>query len=257
MKRPDFILAGATRSGLDALTGVLDNHPQIYIPSRKEHCFFHQGKILQLALESCKTDFKNAVDGTIGNTISQDRILHGEPEFDPARAREGAPMAKIIFTLRDPVERAYAQFLHAQEDKKETAKTFIQAIEAELSGLRSPDTTGRCWIYKNQYQTHIEHWLSFFPKDRILIMIYFLRSDPNYYKSSLAAIDKFLGLNPSDPITNYCHEVFAQGDVEKMPKKYPTLNPAIREQLHDILSLDKTYIANFLGRNIPQWNTKR
>ncbi len=257
MKRPDFILAGATRSGLDTLSRVLDNHPQVYIPSRKEHCFFHQGKILQLALESCKTDFKNAVNGTIGNQIAQDRVLHGEAEFDPARAREGAPMAKVIFTLRDPVERAYAQFLHAQEGKKDKAKNFLQAVEAELSGARSPDTTGKCWIYKNQYQTHIEHWLSFFPKERVLILIYEEWSDPNFYKSHLTALDEFLGLNPSDSIVNYCHEVFAEGDIEPPPKKYPPLNPAIREQLDDILALDKTYIANFLGRDIPSWKIKR
>jgi len=257
LKRPDFIMAGATRSGLGALAKILDSHPQIYIPTRKEHRFFGSGRALQLALDSCMSDFKNAVDGKVGNQISENRILHGEEEFDPARAREGAPMAKVIFTLRDPVERTYLQYLYAREDRREKARNFIQAIEEELSGKRSPDTTGKCWIYKNQYQTHIEHWLSFFPRDRVHIMVYEEWTDINGYKTALKELAKFLELPSSKPITENCADVFEQETIEPLPKKYPPLSSALKEQMDDILSLDKTYIANFLGRDIPAWNTKK
>ncbi len=257
MKRPDFIMAGATRSGLSMLAKVLDSHPQIYIPSRKEHKFFGSGRPLQLALDSCVVDFNKAVDGKIGNQISEDHILHGEEEFEPARAREGAPLAKVIFTLRDPVERTYLQYLYAREERREKTRNFIQAIEEELSGKRSPDTTGKCWIYKNQYQTHIEHWLSFYPRDRIHIMAYEEWTNPNDYKTALKELSQFLELPPSKPITDYCQETFANETIEPLPKKYPPLSSALREQMEDILSLDKTYIANFLGRDIPAWNIKK
>ena len=107
MRRPDFILAGATRSGLNALSKILDRHPQIYIPQRTELQFFNTTISAKIALGTCMGDFTNAVSGNVGDQISENRVLRGEEEFDPTKAHKGAPRAKIIFTLRDPVDRSF------------------------------------------------------------------------------------------------------------------------------------------------------
>jgi len=234
---------------------VLDDHPQIFIPSRKEHQFFHQEKILTPKLESCKAQFEDAVNPINRKQIPENRTLHGESAFDPARAHKGCPHAKIIFTLRDPVQRAYLQFLHAVYQKKETVKSFEHAMESELSGLRSPDTTGRCWIYKNQYQTHIEHWLSFYPKEKIHIMIYEEWSDSTHI--DFRDMEKFLGLPLDSTHIDYGNAKYNTESAltQKLQAKYPALAEATKQQLEDILGVDKTYIVNFVGRDIPQWRT--
>ena len=260
MKQPDFIIGGATRSGIHALTQILDHHPQIFIPQRKEHQFFHQEKILRPALETFKTQFEDAVHTEYKTLIPEDRILHGEQEYDPERAHAGCPFAKIIFTLRDPVERAYTQFHHALQAKKESVKTFEHAIEAELSGMRSPETTGQCWLYKNQYHMHIEHWLAYYPREKIHILIYEEWADPSHH--ALRSLEMFLGLAQNSlSLTPDNNDSF--DDPERFlnikgPRlnNIPPLSDATREKIEDILSVDKTYISNLLGREIPNWKSK-
>ena len=246
MKHPDFIIGGATVSGIRGLMTVLDQHPQIFIPRRKEHRFFVQGGQLQRNLETFQTPFEDAVHTDYKERIPADRVLHGEPEYDPARANEGCPNAKIIFTLRNPVERAHAQFLNALSNKKESVRSFEHAIEAELSGLRTPETTGRCWLYMNQYQKHLEHWLSFYPKEHICILIYEEWTDPA--SGNLKMVEDFLGLKPKSL-------VMGANLKEKPPKKNDSLDPAIKKQLEELFEVDKSYITKLLGREIPSWKT--
>lgn len=256
MKKPNFIIGGATRSGITGLLHIIDHHPQIFIPHRKEHRFFLQSELPEVGLESCKHAFEDAVNVEYKARIPKDRVLQGEKEFNPERAHQVCPNAKIIFSLRNPVERAYVQFYHALEDKKETVRTFEHAMEAELSGLRSPDTTGKCWIYKNQIQTHIEHWLSFYKRENILLMIYEEWTDPA--NNGLKPLEEFLGLEVGSILEDEDNEFDAKqsliGIKEQSPKKMPILSEVTKEQLEEIFSVDKTYIQNLLGREIPSWS---
>ncbi|PCJ01968.1 MAG: hypothetical protein COB14_02860 [Alphaproteobacteria bacterium] len=255
MKQPDFIIGGATRSGVTALSQILEHHPQIFIPQRKEHQFFHQKNLLSATPATCRIQFEDAANIEYKAQIPESRILHGEHEYDPTRAYAGCPYAKVIFTLRDPVERAYAQFHHALAEKKESVKTFEHAIESELSSLRSPDTTGRCWIYKNQYQTHLEHWFSSYPKDKILILIYEEWTDPS--QKGLRPLEDFLGLQTDslslEPIEGYDESGTFLSHSDSKIKKYPPLSQTTREELEDIFAIDKTYISNLLERKIKAW----
>lgn len=256
MKRPDFIIGGATRSGINALSQILENHPQIFIPHRKEHQFFHQKTLLSSTPETCRIQFEDAANVEYKTQIPTNRVLRGEHEYDPIRAHSGCPYAKVIFTLRDPIERAYAQFNHALTEKKETVKTFEQAIESELSSLRSPDTTGRCWIYKNQYQTHLEHWFSVYPQEKILILIYEEWTNPS--QNGLRPVEDFLSLQQGTLSLEQVEGFDPQGtflsDKSTKTKKFPPLSETMREQLEEIFSVDKTYISNLLGREIKAWS---
>lgn len=253
MKQPDFIFGGATLSGLAELMRILDDHPQMYIPQRKEHMFFHQGKILSHSPESCKTIFEDAVHTEYKKQIPPGRVLHGEQEYEPSRAHEGCPHAKIIFTLSDPVTRAFTQYQNAVANKKETAKSFEHAIESELAGLRTPDTTGKCWIYKNQYQTHIEHWLSFYPKEKLLILIHEEWSDETN-RTAFHSLEQFLGLKKDSLVRGTYRHTPLTGREEERKKKIPSLSETTREQLEDIFAVDKGYISKLLGRPIDAWD---
>ncbi len=212
--------------------------------------------MLSPPIASCKMVFEDAVNTEYQHRIPEDRTLHIESEFDPAYAHHGCPDAKVIFTLRDPVIRAYEQFYHALAEKKETVKTFEHAMDSELSGLRSPDTTGRCWIYKNQYQTHIEHWLSFFPRNKLFIMIYEEWTSPS--KQGIKELENFLGFQTNSLRHTAYEEMTKEANIvlEDAPKKYPPLSDATRELMEEIFELDKNFVSNYIGRNIPKWKTE-
>ncbi len=258
MRQPDFIIGGATRGGIKTLSQILDHHSQIFIPKRKEHQFFHQGKILKPAPDTCKTPFEDASNIDYQVQIPSERILHGEQEFDPQRAFDGCPHAKIVFTLSNPVDRAYEQFQNAMMSKKETVQTFEEAIDSELMGRRTPQNSSRCWIFKNQYQTHIQEWLAFYPRNKIFIMIYEEWSDP--VKNGLRELESFLGLKRDSLSLTHEDGFDAQKSFmkrfEERRRKYPPMDEMMRLHLEEILSIDKTYISNFIGRTISTWEQK-
>lgn len=222
---------------------ALDHHPQIFVAQRKEHRFFVQGAFLNSAPDDVKEGFDDAnlVDG---NLLPEGRILRGEQEFDPERAHQGCPNAKVVFILRNPVDRAHAQFLHAFSEKKETVRSFENAMEAELSGLRSPDTTGRCWLYKNQYHRHLEHWFSFYSKKNVKILIYEEWLDA--VGKTLEPLESFFGLKPKSLMI-----ISSLSDPE--PRKKRVMSDFTREQLEEVFRADKNYVSNLLGRDIPAW----
>lgn len=245
MKRPDFIIGGATHSGMDGLIATLDHHPQIFVAQRKEHRFFVQGAFLNSAPEPAKEDFEDA-NNIEGGLIPEDRILRGEVVFDPERAHQGCPNAKVIFILRNPSERAHSQFFHALSERKETVRSFENAIEAELSGLRSPETTGRCWLYKNQYQKHLEHWLSLYPKENLKILIYEEWIDS--IGLTLDPIENFLNLKPKSLAI-----MSSLRDPE--PRKKSVLKPIIHEKLDEMFEVDKNFVSKLVGREISAWKS--
>lgn len=255
-KRPDFIIAGATRSGLTTITGILDRHAQIFIPQRKEHQFFHKGSILDTPRQSYIKDFEDAAALNNTGRLHKDRILHGEVEFDPALAHRGCPNAKIIFTLQNPVERAYLQFLHALNEKKESVRTFEHAIEAELSGLRSPETTGRCWLFKNKYKQHVQEWLSLYPAKKALILIYEEWNLASH--NGLKPLEDFLGLPPEsllgEQINSFDPGSQTETLIEPPLKKHPSLSDTTKTQLEEFFAEDKSYISKLLNRPIPSWD---
>lgn len=256
--RPDIIIGGATRSGLDGFVRLLDHHPQIFIPQRREHKFFHRENILEKAPPTIQYAFFDAAHEGLEVRLEEDRVLHCEQEYDPERAYLGCPNAKVIFTLRDPIVRAHAQFYHALSEGKETVRSFEHAVDAELSGLRSPETTGRCWLYKNQFQKHLEHWMSFYDRDKMHVQIYeeWIGMDQGVFRRT----EDFLGLKPGSLVIDDA-DGFDRGRKVTMlqepdPKKYPPLSTALREQLEDFFEVDKMFISNFLNRPIPAWSEK-
>lgn len=239
------------------MTLMLHNHKQIYIPQRREHRFFYHGNVMCPYTNPIKFDFEDSVHTEYREQIPYDRMLHGEHQYDPQQAYDLCPRAKIIFTLRDPVERAYAQYLHALSEKREIARTFEDAIQEELSGARNPQRHPNCWIFKNRYEQHIKDWLAFYKKEMILITIYEEWSQNS--GKSIKSIETFLGLkNGSLKLQNLesTNENTGFFNLKSLRKKrIPRLDPLTRRQLEDQLKVDKMFIAKMLGRDIPAWKT--
>lgn len=262
LKKVDFILAGATRSGTKKLHDVLQSHPSIVIHENPHHPNFKKHK-----LGLADVDKGLLFDVTAQETVDPKnlRTLNGMWEDDARKCAERHPNAKVIFTLRNPVTRAYSQYWKTARAGKETAKTFEQAMEEELSGKRTPETTGRCWIFKSQYQIHLEEWFSRYSPEQIKILV--MEEWIDQPQVGLAGLERFLGL-----IKNSLHDSYEQhtrkasgmGGRLFQPfqrhignariSNYPPMEGTTREDLEDIFAVDKLYVANVTGRTeIKAW----
>ena len=108
---PIFLICGAQKSGTTSLMEYLDSHPDIYIPSdtlykpgaREVHYF--------------DENYTEDVDWYTWHFKEAGKRMPGEkspgymyyPEC-PRRIHDVIPDAKLIFVLRDPVDRAYSAY---------------------------------------------------------------------------------------------------------------------------------------------------
>ena len=288
-KLPKFIIAGATRSGTTTLHLALDKNPNIFMPAQKElHFFYRDGGFAQ-GEDFYANYFKDASSGQICGEASPTYFTRGyavgkngshifRMEEDSAiRLSQTYPDTKIILSLRHPARRAHSFFYRTVWQGHEKTESFEQAIEEELNGTRIPEKTPICPLYLSHYKTHLEHWLSLFPRENIHILI--MEEWTKSPAKTLATIENFIGaeasnlkdedIQQSNQGRRHVHPVIApltqiaprSKIMRKLTRKlftkqgYPELSQETYNKLCDVFEDDITYIEKVLGRTIEVWRS--
>src|SRR5688572_7713518 len=129
MVMPNFLIIGAAKAGTTSLYSYLNQHPQIFMSPVKEPNFFAlEGEKLNFRgpgdaqvinrysitqLESYRAHFKGITQETC---IGEASTLYLDHPKAVERIQHYTPKARLITILRDPVERAFSNFLHAVRD---------------------------------------------------------------------------------------------------------------------------------------------
>ena len=203
MVMPNFLIVGAPKAGTTSLYRYLQQHPQIYMSPVKEPYFF--------AFDGEQLDFQGPGDSEkkyITNVDSyealfeskSDEVAIGEasPGYlastsAPERIRKYIPDAKMIAILRDPVERAYSQYLSLVFQNLEPITDFAQAMRAEETRIRAKWLPR--WRYRQRgfYGKQLKRYLHLFDQRQIRVYLYEdFRSDP---LSVVQDVSRFLGVD--------------------------------------------------------------
>lgn len=112
MKLPNFIILGAGKSGTTSLYKYLQQHPQIFLPEKKELYFFafegedHPDGVTRF--EDYQSMFQNAPDEKVIGEVSSVYLFRPKA---PERIEKYIPNAKLIAILRNPTDRAFSSYL--------------------------------------------------------------------------------------------------------------------------------------------------
>jgi len=224
-KLPNFIIAGASKCGTTSLHQYLGQHPQVYVSPIKEPRFFGAADLLSCAEEIPKIKREQAkLRAYLQGDMSQpahlvvtewddyvrlfrnvrQEIAIGEasvsylqqPSAAPA-IRAKLPGARLIFLLRDPVERLFSFYLLARQH--EPFMTFrAWAFDAIHSGGDRGREGRRIALDGGLYASQLGRFLDIFPRDQLRIYLYeSYRSDVH---AVLRDIFAFLGVDPDHPI---------------------------------------------------------
>ncbi len=181
---PNFLIIGTSKAGTTALYLYLKQHPQIYMSSIKEPRFF--------AFEGEKLDFKGPADeslkqGIVTNIkdycalfqgVSRERAV-GEvsPVYlystkAPERIRHYIPDVKLIAVLRNPIERAYSNFLAKVRDGSEPLTDFAQVLQEEETRIRN--NWSYTWHYRQRgfYYAQLRRYFNKFDREQIRVYLY-------------------------------------------------------------------------------------
>src|SRR5213079_2076886 len=144
---PNLLIVGAAKSGTTSLHAYLDRHPAIAMSGKKELQLF-SGDDWEERLDWYRSQFlvRAPVRGESSPSYSMDPILPHVPE----RARRVVPRARIIYLVRDPIERLrahYVEFVAILREKR----TFEQA-------MADYDKPSNVYVMTSRYAHQLECW---------------------------------------------------------------------------------------------------
>ena len=203
--RPDALIIGAPKAGTSALHVALAQHPQIYASPVKEPKYF-------MCWDAPPPAYRGPGDGHsnqewIWRREEYEALFRGAPDdairlestpfymYAPTARRritEELPAAKLIIIVRDPIDRAYSNWMHLWVDGLEPISDFEDAWRAEDSRV----ATGWApfWHYRRlgRYGEQLADLFSRVERERVLVLRYWqLVSQPN---ETLNRTTRFLGI---------------------------------------------------------------
>jgi hypothetical protein len=156
-RTPDFIGVGAQRAGTTWLYACLYDHPAICAPIKEIH-FFSQERHWTRGFEWYESLFRRCPPAA---TVGEFSTSYLASPVAAERIRSRYPRVRLLISLRSPIARVYSHYRH------------------EIDGSR--------------YATHLERYLSRFPRDQLLVLVYedSVR-DPHGF---VAQVFRFLGVD--------------------------------------------------------------
>jgi len=175
MSLPNFMCIGAAKSGTTSLYDILRQHSDVYIPAFKEPHFFDipdnyingvewysKAYYKRVKKEKCIGDFTPTYlfDKEVPKRICSDL---------------GRDM-KFIIILRNPVDRAYSQYLHMKRDCYESL-SFKDALSHESGRLNEANNKKNylskirfSYVQQGLYTEMLNEYFKYFSKENFLIL---------------------------------------------------------------------------------------
>lgn len=179
MVLPNFLIFGVQKAGTTSIYKYLKEHPQVFMSPLKETDFFGRPSALSgQRMEAVSTtkggrkkietieDYRALFEGAsqeiaIGEASPNYLFLHDHAV--PA-IQKHVPDAKLIAILRNPVDRAYSDYLmHVREAIGEPRPLAVQ-VE------KSPESSYT--LLKGRYYEGVKHFLDAFGREQVKIFLY-------------------------------------------------------------------------------------
>ena len=244
---PNFIILGAAKSGTTALYHYLQQHPQIYLSPIKETEFFaFEGEDLnfqgpkdmpRLSITTLE-DYQAQFDGVEDETaIGEASPVYLYSSKAPERIHNYLPDAKLIVILRNPVERAYSQFLMFVRDNREPLRDFMQAVDEEETRIAQNWAWGWHYVRVGLYYQQLKRYFERYQQEQIEVYLYEeLKSNP---EGVLKDIFNFLEVD-----VNFIPNTSVKHNVSGIPQ-----NQLIHSWLYD-KNLIKKVVKPFLPEKL-------
>jgi hypothetical protein len=247
--RPDFIIGGAPRSGTTFLCHALDSHPEVYmakpfIPEPK--VFMGPRRTNAEYLERYAALFAEAPSGAV---LGEKTSYYLESEDACHRIHETTPDAKIIFIVREPVARAYSNYLWSTLNGLETLP-FDQAIA--MQGKR-PDPLPPeksyakpfDYLTRGDYARFARKYFDVLGRENVRFFLYeHLRTGP---EQLLMDIQNFIGVEPLPISRLYSGVVNSAADVG------PPIDPIVERELRNQMREPVQEFARITNLDLSAW----
>jgi hypothetical protein len=187
MRKPSFLGIGASKAGTSSLRYYLKQHPEIFIPDdeEREPGYFCRGGDDSSIFYRVKTPeayfgmFRGAGDAKAWGEITPHYL---DSPYAAQNIRDEIPEARLIVSIRNPVERAFSLYqMNLRNKNHNRGVPFLEAA------ARDP------WM-QSAYFEGLSRFYRLFPRERILLVLFDeLSADP---AGTVRRVFAFLGVGP-------------------------------------------------------------
>ncbi len=185
---PTFFIVGAPKCGTSSLHQALRRHPDAWLPERKDVPFFGSDLVLRMPEAPQTTDQYLAQFEPAGaaRAIGESCTEYMQSRLAAKEIANAYPDARIIISLRDPVDLVYSLYNHNIWMTEEDILSFEDALEAEderRAGTRIPRecrfVNGLFYRDAVQLADQLTRYLDAFPQEQVHVVNFDrFRADP-------------------------------------------------------------------------------
>lgn len=274
---PNLFLIGAAKCGTTSLHAYLDTHPEVAMAPWKEVRFFQDPDCWDW-LDVYKTQFDATatVTGESSTMYTRAPALPGVAE----RIAKAAPDARLVYMVRDPVQRAVASYLEERFQLFEP-----RPVEEAFADLDDPYNP---YVAASRYAEQLGLFLEYFPRERVLVLpLAELDARPG---DAMARVFEFLGVDASHDVDttrrlNEGSQKYEYGGVASRlrrgvvgrtvrrlprglreglqararrtlsrPLERPELTPELEQRLREALAPDAARFRELAGLELADWS---
>lgn len=256
---PNLLIIGAQRCGTSSLYKYLGRHPEVAASLRKEiryfTAYFDKGE------DWYRAHFPLTISASgvrVAFEASPDYLL------DPRCAERAAELvadSRIVVMLRDPVERAFSQYLHnrrlgleplsfeeALEREEDRLAPHRAALEQNPAAAVSNEYYRFSYVTRGLYAEQLELWLARFPAQSVMVV----HSEDLFSRpvDVFGELTGFLGVSPwlPDEFRNYS---YVGGPPAS--RKGAEMDAATRQKLEERFREPNRQLARLIDRSF-EWS---
>ncbi len=193
--KPNFLIIGAMKSATTSLHQVLKSHPKIWMPENKEPNYFskvacghpsilgQQGDHWQAYLSLFKDANSNA---TLIGEASTDYTKYPNIQGVPQMIKERLGSPKMIYILRDPVNRTISHYKHV----------IISRPKSSIPSLQEIAVHDPIIFNTSRYIIQLEEYWKIFDKSQIYITTF--EALTSNFEEEILKILSFLNVEKGD-----------------------------------------------------------
>ncbi|MCW2988308.1 MAG: sulfotransferase protein [Solirubrobacterales bacterium] len=238
MALPTFFIIGAAKAGTTSLHFYLDQHPEIGMSTIKEPHFFagpENGipfppeRIGDLAEYEAIFDPAFGVRGEASPSYTNAPRRRGVPE----RIKQLVPDAKLIYLVRDPIERTLSHYQHSIASGEER-----RPLQQALQQLDEPSCYLACHsLFSRQLELYLEH----FPATNVMVVDQAQLLDER--AAVLRRVFSFLDVDASFSSERFEDELWRTGDRRISP-------PGHHKFIAGVVSPRAAWLPRFARRSL-------
>ena len=248
-RRPSFIIGGAPRAGTNFLCHALDRHPDVYLakPYMPEPKVFmgpeQPGSVYAARYAAL---FEAAGER---RALGEKTTYYLENEACCALIRRHLPAVRLVFVVREPVARAYSNYLWTKKNGLETLP-FDEAVRLEgrrASPLPPERDYARPYDYlaRGRYDVFAARWYAALGRERVAFLLYEdLVGTP---EPVLARLQAFIGV----PVTPLGADDL--GVINSAGTTGPPLDAALERALRERMAPAVRRFAALTGLDVGRW----